>query len=291
VPDVLIASCAAAAGKDEDEPLLVAALAARGVSAAPADWADDGVDWGAAAVVVVRSTWDYAPRRDEFLAWAHRVADATALLNPAGVLAWNTDKRYLRELAGAGVPVVPTAWIEEPGDADPALTRWPGDVVVKPVVSAGARDTARFAPADRDGAHALAGRVLSGGRAVMVQPYLDRLDAEGETGLVYVDGAFSHAFGKGALLAGGVLGEGLYAEEEISARTATPTQRDVGDRVLAWVADRTGERPLYCRVDLVPGADGAPQVIEVELTEPSLFLTTDDGAADRFAAAISARLG
>ncbi|HYO36772.1 MAG TPA: hypothetical protein VER97_11900 [Geodermatophilus sp.] len=291
MPDVLLASCAAAAGKDEDEPLLVAALAAEDLTASAADWADPAVDWAAAAAVVVRSAWDYAPRREEFLAWARRVEAVTRLHNPAAVLTWNTDKRYLRELAGAGVPVVPTAWAEEPGDVGPALQRWPGDVVVKPVVSAGARDTARFAPADRDAARAAAERILAGGRAVMVQPYLERLDAEGETGLVYVDGAVSHAFGKGALLAGGALGEGLYAEEEISARTATPTQRDVGDRVLAWVADRTGERPLYCRVDLVPGADGAPQVIEVELTEPSLFLTTDDGAADRFAAAISARLG
>ena len=61
--------------------------------------------------------------------------------------------------------------------------------------------------------------------------------------------------------------------------------------MLAWVRERTGEVPLYARVDLVPGDDGAPQVIEVELTEPSLFLTTDDGAAARFAAAIRTRVG
>ncbi len=290
MPDVLLASCAGATGADDDEPLLVAALAAVGLSAAPADWADPEVDWGAAAAVVVRSTWDYAPRRDEFLAWARRVEAVTPLANPADVLAWNTDKRYLRELAGAGVPVVPTAWAEGPDDVAAALERWPGDVVVKPVVSAGARDTARFAAAGRAEARAAAEGILAGGRAVMVQPYLERLDAEGETGLVYVDGAFSHAFGKGALLAGGPLGEGLFAEEEITARTATPAQREVGDRVLGWVAGRTGERPLYCRVDLVPGDDGAPRVIEVELTEPSLFLTTDDAAAGRFAAAIAARV-
>ncbi|SNS77228.1 hypothetical protein SAMN04488107_3725 [Geodermatophilus saharensis] len=291
MPDVLLASCAAATGKDEDEPLLLAALAAEGVSAAPADWADDGVDWGAASAVVVRSTWDYAPRREEFLAWARRVEAVTRLANPADVLTWNTDKRYLRELAAAGVPVVPTAWAEAPDDVATALERWPGDVVVKPVVSAGARDTARFSPAEREQARAAAEGILAGGRAVMVQPYLDRLDAEGETGLVYVDGAYSHAFGKGALLAGGPLGEGLYAEEEITSRTATPAQRAIGDRVLAWVAERTGRTPLYARVDLVPGDDGDPQVIEVELTEPSLFLTTDGGAADRLAAAIRRRIG
>ncbi|PWW22108.1 hypothetical protein JD79_01256 [Geodermatophilus normandii] len=290
MPDVLIASCAAAAGKDEDEPLLLAALAAEGLTASSADWADADVDWGAAAAVVVRSTWDYAPRRDEFLAWARRVESATRLLNPAGVLTWNTDKRYLRELADAAVPVVPTAWAEQPGEVDAALARWPGDVVVKPVVSAGARDTARFAPAARAEARAAAEGILASGRAVMVQPYLDRLDAEGETGLVYLDGAASHAFGKGALLAGEALGPGLYAEEEITARTATAEQQALGDRVLAWVGERTGTVPLYARVDLVPGEDGAPQVIEVELTEPSLFLTTDDGAAARLAAAVRARL-
>ncbi|SFP69137.1 Glutathione synthase/RimK-type ligase, ATP-grasp superfamily [Geodermatophilus dictyosporus] len=290
MPDVLLASCAPAAGKDEDEPLLVAALAAEGLTAEAADWADDGVDWGAARLVVVRSTWDYASRREEFLAWARRVEAVTALHNPAGVLAWNTDKRYLRELAADGVPVVPTTWAEHPGEVPAALERWPGDVVVKPVVSAGARDTARFGPPERAEATALAERVLAGGRAVMVQPYLDRLDAEGETGLVYVDGEFGHAFGKGALLAGAALGPGLYAEEEITRRTATPGQRALGDRVLGWVAARTGAAPLYARVDLVPGADGAPQVIEVELTEPSLFLTTDERAAARLAAAVSARL-
>jgi hypothetical protein len=290
VPDVLLASCAAAAGRDEDEPLLLAALAAEGLTASSADWVDGDVDWAAAAAVVVRSTWDYAPRRDEFLTWARRVESGTRLLNPAGVLAWNTDKRYLRELAATGVPVVPTAWAEEPGGVDAALARWPGDVVVKPVVSAGARDTARFSSAERADARATAGGILASGRAVMVQPYLDRLDAEGETGLVYLDGAASHAFGKGALLAGEALGPGLYAEEEITPRTATAEQQALGDRVVAWVGERTGTVPLYARVDLVPGEDGAPQVIEVELTEPSLFLTTDSGAAARLAGAVRARL-
>ena len=291
MPDVLLASCAEATGRDEDEPLLVAALAAEGLTASSADWADPTVDWAAASAVVVRSTWDYAPRREEFLDWARRVETGTRLANPAAVLAWNTDKRYLRELAGAGVPVVPTAWAEGPDDVAAALERWPGDVVVKPVVSAGARDTVRFSPQRRAGARELAEGILGSGRAVMVQPYLARLDAEGETGLVYVGGAYSHAFGKGALLAGEALGPGLFAEETITSRTADAAQRALGDRVLAWVRERTGEVPLYARVDLVPADDGAPQVIEVELTEPSLFLTTDGGAAARFASAIRTRVG
>jgi hypothetical protein len=287
MPSVLLASCAPASGKDEDEPLLLAALADAGLTAGVADWADPSVDWAAADAVIVRSTWDYAPRRDEFLAWAQRVDAATRLFNPADVLIWNTDKRYLGELAEAGLPVVPTAWATGAGELPAALDRW-DDLVVKPTVSAGARDTARFRPGEEAGPFAAA--ILATGRSVMVQPYLPRLDAEGETGLIYLDGEFSHAFRKGALLAGAALGPGLYAEEEIEPRVATPAQRAIGDAVLTLTTERTGTAPLYARVDLVPGPDGEPVLLELELTEPSLFLTADDGAAARVAAAIAARL-
>jgi glutathione synthase/RimK-type ligase-like ATP-grasp enzyme len=292
VPTVLIASCAdltCGDGHDDDEPLLLSALADAGIDADTADWADPGVEWSAADAVVVRSTWDYAPRRDEFVAWACRVEETTPLYNPAEVLAWNTDKRYLRELAAAGLPVVPTAWVERDGQVGAALAPWTGDVVVKPAVSAGARDTARFTAGDPAAAEH-ARRVLAGGRAVMVQPYLARLDAEGETGLVYLDGVYSHAFGKAAILTGGPLGTGLYAPEVLTAREASDEQRALGDRVLAWVAERAGAPLLYARIDLVPGDGGAPQVIEVELTEPSLVLSLADGAAAGFAAAVAARL-
>jgi hypothetical protein len=289
MPSVILASCAPALGTDEDEPLLLAALADAGVAAGVADWADPSVDWAAADAVVVRSTWDYAPRRDEFLAWAHKVQAATRLFNPADVLAWNTDKRYLAGFADAGIPIVPTAWAATGDELPAALDRW-DDLVVKPTVSAGARDTARFRPGERDAAGGFAADILASGRSVMVQPYLERLDADGETGLVYLDGVYSHAFRKGALLAGAPLGPGLYAEEEIAARDATAAQRALGDAVLAVTADRTGDAPLYARVDLVPGPDGEPVLIELELTEPSLFLTTDAGAAARVAAAIAARV-
>jgi hypothetical protein len=290
MPHVLLASCAEAQGMDVDEPLLLAALADAGLSAAAADWADPSVDWAAADLVVVRSTWDYAPRREEFVAWARAVGSVTRLHNPAAVLEWNTDKRYLAELAAAGFPVVPTAWAGSPEELPAALDRWSGNIVVKPVVSAGARDTARFGAGERDAARALAERVLAGGRAVMVQPYLPRLDDEGETGLVYLDGAYSHAFGKGALLSGAPLGPGLFAAETITARTPRPAHRAIGDAVLAAVCARTEVLPLYARVDLAPGDDGAPLILEVELTEPSLNLTVAPGSAQHLAAAITARL-
>jgi hypothetical protein len=136
----------------------------------------------------------------------------------------------------------------------------------------------------------LAERILAGGRQVMVQPYLDRLDDEGETGLVYLDGRYSHAFGKAALLTGDAVVDGLFAPETITARTATAEQRAIGDAALDEVRRRTGVEPLYARIDLVPGEAGRPWVIEVELTEPSLNLAVGGGAAERLAAAIGGRL-
>ena len=58
---------------------------------------------------------------------------------------------------------------------------------------------------------------------------------------------------------------------------------------MAQVGPRFATPPLYARVDLLPGPDGAPQIVEVELTEPSLYLAYADNAAERFAAAIAQR--
>jgi hypothetical protein len=115
-PLIGIATCAAVPDLDEDGPLLLAALRAAGARAQPAVWDDDIVDWAAFDAVLVRSTWDYPLRRDEFLRWA-RGCPRTA--NPVDVLVWNTDKRYLDDLARAGVPTVPTLLVP-PGSPPPA---------------------------------------------------------------------------------------------------------------------------------------------------------------------------
>lgn len=282
--------------EDTDATATQAALAAAGADAAPLVWDDPAVDWSAWDLVVVRSTWDYVPRREEFLAWAERVAAVTTLANPPAVLRWNSDKHYLADLAAAGVPVAPTTFLDaaDGTDRDAVATTLPGDgeFVVKPAVSAGSKDTSRYAPEDHERAVEHAGALLAAGRDVMVQPYLPGVDTAGETGLVFFAGRFSHAFRKGPLLvrgAGPV--SGLYAEESIGPRTATPAEREVADRVVAAATDRLGADLLYARVDLLPGPDGAPVLLELELCEPSFFLETDAGAAGRFAAAAVALAG
>lgn len=281
---VALATAAALPRLDaEDGPPLLTALAGRGVAAEPAVWDDPAVDWAAYELIVIRSTWDYSPRREGFVAWAESVAAQTRLANPASVIRWNTDKRYLAALAAAGLPVVPTTWLE-PGD--PAALPPAGEYVVKPAISAGAKDTARFAADDPAGpAHVRALQAVR--RTVMVQPYLSAVDTAGETALIFVAGRYSHAIRKGPLLRpGGALPAGLYAEEHIRARTPSARERDLADAVLAAVPGGR-DQLLYARVDVVPGADGVPVLLELELTEPSLFLDCSPGAADRLAAAIA----
>jgi glutathione synthase/RimK-type ligase-like ATP-grasp enzyme len=271
---------------DADLPLLAGALEARGIAPSIVSWHDASVDWASFASVVVRSPWDYCEARADFVAWAERVAAVAPLANAAPVLRWNTDKHYLRDLEAAGVPITPTRFVEPGGE--PAIG-WEGEVVVKPAISAGAKDTQRYAASRHDEARAHVAALTGAGRTAMVQPYLARVDDAGETALVFFDGVFSHAVRKGPILRPDrVFVEGLYAAEHLEPRAPTQAELDVGARALAAVPG--GARPLYARVDLVPGPGGEPLLLELELTEPSLFLGLAEGAADRMAAAIDARL-
>ena len=260
---------------EDDGALLLDALRDAGVEPRVAVWDDPSVEWESFPLVLIRSTWDWMDRHQDFLAWTRRCRRTA---NPADVVAWNTDKHYLADLAAHGVPVVPTAFVE-PGatwQVPPGMT---GDVVVKPAVGAGSGHTGRFA-VDDPAAGRLAQRLLDAGQAVMVQPYLETVEQIGETSVIHLGGAFSHAITKGALLTThgerGAFDHHEYVEE-ISPAGANAVQHEVAEQVLAGVAAAVAERSgaarvlSYARVDLLPGPDG-PLLLEVELTEPSLFL-------------------
>jgi glutathione synthase/RimK-type ligase-like ATP-grasp enzyme len=279
MPRVALATCAEVAEGDEDTPTLVPALAARRVEARPAVWDDPAVDWAEFDLVVVRSTWDYAERLDAFLVWA---ASLPRVLNELEVLRWNTDKRYLAELERAGVPVVPTRFLQPGEPFEGPAARF----VVKPAVSAGSRHSASYEPGEAAEAGEHVARLHAMGRTMMVQPYLDGIDSNGEIGLVYVGGAYSHAVRKAPLLQPGQPpGDALYLEEQVEPAVPSDAERAVADAALRVAPDGL----LYARVDLVQGADGAV-VLEVELTEPSLWLGHAPGASERFADAIAVAL-
>jgi len=282
---IALATCREALGLDTDMPLLVAALERANIKSVVVPW-DDDTDWSQYPLVVIRSTWDYHRRYGEFMEWVRRVASQTQLANTLDVVTWNSDKRYLNDLASVGLPIVPTTFVA-PGDQlnDAALLELltASDVVVKPTVSAGSNDTERHLTLDAVTAHVQL--LHTSDRTAMVQPYMREVETASETGLVYIDGEFSHAFAKGPMLRDPkTMAEGLYAEERIEARTPSAAERDLGDQVLKYVISRFG-RPLYTRVDLLPSPQG-PVIIEVEMTEPSLYVHLSDGAADRLADAI-----
>ncbi|MGF1662706.1 MAG: RimK family alpha-L-glutamate ligase [Kineosporiaceae bacterium] len=283
---IALVTCRELPDLDPDDRPLGAALRARGIAAEPVVWDDPDVDWAAFDLCVLRSPWDYTLRRDEFVSWARQVP---RLANPAQVVAWNTDKRYLTELAAAGVPTVPTVLVGPGGDWQVPDTPF----VVKPTVGAGGKDAARYDPA-RAGEAAEAAdhvaRLHATGRAVLIQPYLAGVDRDGETGVVHLGGRLSHAFRKDALLDGTAsVVEGLYRPETVTPREAPADVLDLAEAALAAVARVAPPHPplLYARVDTVPGPDGRPLVLEVELTEPSLFLGLGPGAVERFAAVIA----
>lgn len=250
------------------------ALAAHGVEAEPAVWDDRSIDWDRFDLVVVRSTWDYPGRREEFLAWAEGLPQ---VINRPEVLRWNTDKRYLEVL---GSDAVLTEFLE-PGAEFVA----PGHpYVVKPSIGAGSIGAARYDAGDPAAATHVA-ELHAAGQTVMVQPYVEEVDDRGETSLIYVSGEFSHAVRKEPILTSGgsPAAGGLYVEEHMSPVEAAEQELVLGERVFAALPFARKEL-LYARIDILPG----PKVLEVELTEPSLFIGYAEGAAERFAAAIAA---
>ena len=293
MPAIALVTARAARDLDEDLPPLCAAMAAAGHDFEIVEWDDAAVDWSRFALVVLRSTWDYTTRLPEFLRWVDRVSAATRLLNPLDVIRWNTDKHYLGDLARAGVASVPSHFIEPGEDAGHALEHFlkaysAQEFVVKPSVGAGSRDAQRHGREELGNARRHAQRLLDAGRSVLLQPYLARVDEHGETALVYFEGMFSHAIRKGPLLRRGEdPTRALFAEEHITARTPLADELRVAESALAAIPYATPL--LYARVDLIRDGADAPCVLELELTEPSLFFLHGARAAERFVAAIAAR--
>lgn len=258
---------------DTETHLLTAELERQGIEHRVLAWPDPEAG-GGADLVVVRTPWDYVDRHEAFLAVCRGFA--APLLNPAAVLAWNSHKGYLVQLARAGVPVVPTRLVragDEAGlDGHEAL-------VIKPAVSSGSRGARRFQAGDPDAAAHL-DALVAGGDA-LVQPYLASVAETGERSLIYFGGEFSHAVDK-------LPAAGDYRTQEMYGgryRSHVPSHAELDVAQLALAAAPEREL-LYARVDLVGGSSG-PEVMELELIEPELFLGFDPRAARRLAERIA----
>jgi hypothetical protein len=292
MPRIALATAIAAAGQDEDLVPLLEACEGVGVDAVARAWDDPSVGWSRFDAVVVRSTWDYTQRLTEFRDWCERVAAQTRLINPLPVIRWNSDKHYLADLAARDVPVVPTRFVELDHEPLPALQRFhaehphAAEFVVKPSVGAGSRDAQRYSRVQEFAAANHIARLLDAGHSVMLQPYLASVDRDGETALILFNGTFSHAIRKGPLLAPDAEATSrLFATEAI-----TPRVPDAGELKLSRLVLEAMQRsldlpdpPMYARVDLIRNDSGEPQLLELELCEPSLFFNHAKGSAERFA--------
>jgi hypothetical protein len=262
---------------------------ARALSAEWRSWDDESVDWERYDRVVIRSTWNYTSRVYDFVSWCPRVGPER-LRNPPELVAFNVDKRYLVALEAPSVPMQLLA----PGEGVPELR---GEVVVKPNVSSGARNTGRFGPATHELAAELVRRIQASGRTALVQPYMESVDRHGEVALVFLGGALSHVLRKQALLrpdevapaTDGELGvaQAMLREDLVVAGRCEERERAFAQRVLDEVAERFGP-PLYARIDLVWGERGEPLLLELEAVEPDLYLRLVPGASRRFAEAVLA---
>lgn len=306
---------------DPDDALALDILKKRGFDCRFVDWRDDKFLFADAGLLVLRSTWNYHLYHKQFIAWLKSVSEKTTLKNDIALVVWNSDKRYLRDLAAKGIAVVPTHYIEpvdraDASDAPPTLDadalrqiarsrqrqlHEDGSdmrLVVKPSVGLSTFGVKKFdlnveAEAEAALAHI---RSLNDSYCMMLQPYMTAVETSGEKALVFIDGKFSHAVRKSPFQHLAVAGEAGEASVAVSS-----TEIEAAEKVLRCLKTT----PLYARVDIVATAQtesqtkseteqarsdsaSAPGVLllELELIEPSLFLQLGAGAAEKFADAI-----
>ncbi|MHC5114298.1 MAG: ATP-grasp domain-containing protein [Planctomycetota bacterium] len=271
----------------DDRPLHEA-LAVRDVAVERPAWTDDTVDWSAYDACLIRTTWDYQERLDEFLAWVRATAERTRLFNPLAIVEWNTHKSYLRDVAERGFPTAPTVWLDRGRRVELAGVLadhgWERGFL-KPAVGATARETMRFAAtgAELASAQEHLDRLLPG-EDMLLQPYLARVETEGERSAIFVDGEMTHSVRKIPVPGDYRVQDDFGASDE--PVELTEAELDVAHGLMSSIGDGL----LYGRVDMLADDGGAPCVTELELVEPSLFFRHAPHAAEHLADALLRRI-
>ena len=287
---IAIASCENLPGWEKDDRPFHQALREKGAEVNILPWTDSEIDWSAFDAVLIRTTWDYWDVRDAFVEWAKKVEQGTLLFNPSSVVSWNTDKRYLLELEGCGFPLAPSRFITQWSEEDEAwITNFPWQRgFIKPVVGANASDTLRFDATDWKQARAHIQSVLPKS-GVIIQPYLETVETEGEVSLIYFDGAFSHGVRK-------IPVPGDFRVQDDHGASDHPFLPSEEERKAGQETIRAAERScglrnplLYARVDLLR-SEGEWVLNELELVEPSLFFRHCSEGASSFAEALLKRV-
>lgn len=276
---IALVNCLNLPEPDIDEQPMLDALAAAGHTAQTAAWDDDSVDWSRFDIAIIRATWNYFENPAAFVHWIDRVATQTVLLNPPATLKWNLHKEYLCELSDAGVPIIPSVFVDRYMSLDVqevvGQEGW-SKIVIKPTVSAGSFGTKSFdlSAGDGEAAQGFFDEMIAQ-RDLMIQRYMPSVDTVGETALIVIAGQLTHAIEKRPRFDD--------QEEEVYLR------EDISDEMRVFakqVLDVAGKEYLYARVDVIPDDNGSMLLSELEMLEPSLFFPYSSHAVDVFVRAI-----
>ena len=270
---IVLASCQNLPDWEIDDHSFHQELIRQGIAFEVHPW-DADIDWSRFELCILRTTWDYVERILEFKSWIERVSLETKLLNPLDVVCWNLNKGYLLDLEERGVPIAPTEWLSESVSVRELMEKngWEKGFL-KPVVGASASDTFRFTLSECTEAQIFLDNVISE-KEMMLQPYLERVETEGEFSAIYFSGKLSHCVQKipvkGDYRVQDDYGASDYAVEPILGLTR------LAERALKNVS----EGWLYARVDALRLVDGTWVLNELEMVEPSLFFRHSDSAAE-----------
>jgi glutathione synthase/RimK-type ligase-like ATP-grasp enzyme len=282
---VALVTCASHPQLYDDEQALLPAFARVGVTAQAVVWSDPSVPWARFDRVVLRSTWDYFERIDEFVAWLERLEQlGVPLVNSPSLVRWNLDKRYLAWLEARGIAIVPTEFVAAEARCDLAQlmrTRGWTEAVVKPAVSGAAYRTHRVSLATAAGLQAEVDAILRGS-ALLVQPFVDEIVKEGEWSLLFLDGELSHA-----VLKTPAAGE-FRVQTQLGGSFTRVTPPPEVVTAASAVLRALPEAPLYARIDGVRRG-GRFLLMEAELIEPYLYSPAAPDVLERFARVVARR--
>ena len=281
--NISLVSCEELPGWEIDDTPLIDALIARGVTVHRPAWTAEN-DWDQFDMSVIRTTWDYHSRKVEFVEWCKSVP---RLYNNSTIVEWNTHKSYLQELEEHGIAIAPTVWISSDEHVDIKLIMKNFGVqkgFIKPQVGACASDTLRFSIEELNHAQEFLESNIN--QDMMVQPYLESVETEGELTAVFIEGEFTHGVQK-------IPVKGDYrVQDDFGASdmpfTFTTSEIESMQRTLNFVPMH--EELLYARFDYLRDDSGKLVLNELELVEPSLFFRHCERSASIFADAIIKRV-
>ena len=258
-----------------EDQLLQMELENKGLKVCKKNWADPNFDWFSTTYAIFRTTWDYFERFDEFFTWIDKTKHKTTFINTTEIINWNIDKHYLQDLAGNGINIIPTLFIEKDDKINLTelfkQTKWT-EAVIKPAISGAARHTYRITPNNCIFYEDIFQQLIKE-KCMLFQEFMNNITLDGEISLILIGGEYTHSVRK------------------IAKKDDFRVQDDHGGKVVEHKASSEEIKfakecvkgcpfyPIYARVDMIYNNNNQPSLIELELIEPELWFRNNTEAA------------